>query len=295
MPADDVLLAIPNVSEGADIATLDAIGAAFTRSGGVTLLDVHSDPDHGRTVFTLAGRPGALAPALRDGAREVLDRIDLRDDRSAGLHPHVGALDVAPFVHLDPRRRGAACAEALHAGALLGELGLPCVLYGALGGGRTRADLRRGGPAGLAAKVAAGEVVPDFGPRDGLHPSAGAVLLAARPPLVAFNIELAPSATLEDAKRIAARIREGGPDGLPGLKAIGLALEHRDGVAQISMNVEDHLALPLREVVDAIAVHAAVAEAELVGLAPQAAFERFPDGIAVRNRRTVEDALARVS
>lgn len=295
MSADDVLLAIPNVSEGTDTATLDAIAAGFTASGGATLLDVHSDPDHGRTVFTLAGLPGALAPALRDGAREVIARIDLRDARSAGLHPHVGALDIAPFVHLDPARRGAACAETLVAGALLGSLGLPCVLYGALGGGRTRADLRRGGPAGLDAKVRAGEVVPDFGPRDTLHPSAGAVLLAARAPLVAFNVELAPPATRQDAQRIAARIREGGEDGLPGLRAIGLALEHRDGVAQISMNVEDHLALPLADVVAAIARHAEVAEAELVGLAPAAAFERFPDTIPVRNRRTVEDALARVS
>jgi len=293
--ADDVLLAIPNVSEGTDAAALEAIAAAFTASGGATLLDVHSDPDHGRTVFTLAGLPGALAPALRDGAREALARVDLRDARTAGLHPYVGALDVAPFVHLDRARRGAACAEALLAGALLSSLGLPCVLYGALGGGRTRADLRRGGPAGLEAKVRAGEVVPDFGPRDALHPSAGAVLLAARPPLVAFNVELAPPATLDDARRIAAAIREGGPDGLPGLRAIGLTLDHRDGVAQISMNVEDHLALPLGDVVAAIAAHAEIAEAELVGLAPAAAFERFPDSIAVRDRRTVEDALARVS
>ncbi|PTL56163.1 hypothetical protein [Paraconexibacter algicola] len=293
--ADDLLLAIPNVSEGADEAILDAIGAAFTAAGGATLLDVHADADHGRTVFTLAGRPGQLAPALRDGAAAVLEHVDLRDPARAGLHPHVGALDVVPLVHLDPARRGAACAEALHAGALLGELGLPCVLYGPLGGGRTRADLRRGGPAGLAARVRAGEVVPDFGPREDLHPGAGAVLLAARPPLVAFNVELAAPATLADAQAIAARIREGGPDGLPGLRAIGLELAHRDGVAQVSMNVEDHLALPLRDVVAAIAAHAPVAAAELVGLAPQAAFADFPTAVPVRNRRTVEDALARVS
>jgi len=290
---DDLLLAIPNVSEGTDRATIDAIAAAFTQTGGATLLDVHADADHGRTVFTLAGRPGALAPALRDGAREALARVDLR--HHTGLHPHVGALDVAPFVHLDDARRGAACAEALHAGALLGDLGLPVVLYGALGGGRTRADLRTGGPARLDERVGAGEIVPDFGPRDGLHPGAGAVLLAARPPLIAFNVELTPPATLEDAQAIARRIREGGEDGLPGLKAIGLTLAHRGGVAQISMNVEDHRALPLRDVVAAIARYAAVAETELVGLAPRAAFAGFPADVTVRNRRTVEDALARVS
>jgi len=291
--ADDLLLAIPNVSEGADRAAIDAIAAGFTASGGAMLLDVHSDADHGRTVFTLAGRPGALAPALRDGAREVLARVDLR--RHEGIHPHVGALDVAPFVHLDPARRGAACAEALHAGALLGDLGLPCVLYGVLGGGRTRAQLRLGGPSALDERVRCGEVVPDFGPRAGLHPSAGAVLLAARAPLIAFNVELAPPATLADAVRIATTIREGGMEGLPGLRAIGLTLAHRDGVAQVSMNIEDHLGLPLRVVVDAVRRHADVAETELVGLAPAAAFVGFGDDIAVRNRRTVEDALASVS
>lgn len=293
---DDFLLAVPNVSEGTDGAAIAAIAAAFTAGGGATLLDVHSDPDHGRTVFTLAGRPGALAAAVRDGAREVMARIDLR--RHAGLHPHVGALDVAPFVHLDDARRGAACAEALHAGALLADLGLPCLLYGALSGGRTRAALRRGGPAALDARVRAGELVPDFGrgpAGSGTHPTAGAVLLAARPPLIAFNVELAPPATLADAQRIAALIRDGGEEGLPGLRAIGLTLAHRADVAQVSMNVEDHRALPLRDVVAAIARHAEVTEAELVGLAPAAAFEDFPADVPVRDRRTVEDALARVS
>jgi glutamate formiminotransferase/glutamate formiminotransferase/formiminotetrahydrofolate cyclodeaminase len=290
---DDLLLAIPNVSEGADRDVIDAIAAAFTARGGATLLDIHADPDHGRTVFTLAGRPGALAPALRDGAREVLARVDLR--RHEGLHPHVGALDVAPFVHLDAARRGAACAEALHAGALLGDLGLPCILYGVLGGGRTRAELRRGGPPAQEQRLRLQEIVPDFGPRGRLHPSAGAVLLAARPPLIAFNVELAAGAGLADASRIASAIREGGADGLPGLRAIGLTLAHRDDVAQISMNVEDHVALPLRDVVAAIARHAPIAQAELVGLAPAAAFEGFPAEIVVRNRRTVEDALASVS
>jgi glutamate formiminotransferase len=117
------------------------------------------------------------------------------------------------------------------------------------------------------------------------------VLVAARPPLVAFNVELAPPATLEDARRIAAAIRESGPEGLPGLRALGLWLEHRS-TAQVSMNVEDHRALPLAEVVAAIARHAPVAEAELVGLAPAAAFDGFPAEIPVRHRRTIEDALS---
>jgi glutamate formiminotransferase len=280
-----VLLAIPNVSEGRDGRAIEAIGAAFD----ARLLGIHSDPDHHRSVFTLAGTPGSLAGAVLGGAAEVVRRIDL--DRHEGIHPRVGAIDVAPIVYLDPGERGAACAEALVLGDLLGQtLELPVFLYGELAQGRTRAELRRGGPATLAERIAAGELRPDFGPRR-LHPSAGAVLVAARPPLVAFNVELAPSATLEDAKAIATRIREGGPEGLEGVRAIGLWLDAR-GVAQVSTNVEDHRRVPLAEVIAAIARHATPSRAELVGLAPRAAFEGFPDELPVANRRTVEDALA---
>jgi glutamate formiminotransferase len=108
--------------------------------------------------------------------------------------------------------------------------------------------------------------------------------------LIAFNVELAPPATLQDAKAIAASIREGGAEGIPSVRAIGLWLEHRQ-TAQVSTNVEDHRATPLATVVAAIRRHAQVTEAELVGLAPKAAFEGFPEDVPVRNRRTVEDAL----
>ena len=282
------LLAVPNVSEGRAMDVLDTIGAAFAAGGSVRMLDRHGDPDHHRAVFTFAGAAGEIAPALASGAQAAIAHIDLRAER--GLHPHVGALDIAPVVHLDARRRGAACAEALLAGSLLGELGLPVFLYGALAGGRTRADIRRGGPARLAQRLAAGEIDPDFGPRR-LHPTAGAVLVGARPPLIAFNIELAPPASLYDAARIAALVREGGAEGLTGLRAIGLSLAARDDVAQVSCNVEDHLALPLARVVEAVGRHARVAECELVGLAPAAAFAGFPGDLVVRNRRTIEDAL----
>ncbi|HEX8102073.1 MAG TPA: hypothetical protein VF533_05655, partial [Solirubrobacteraceae bacterium] len=124
------LLAVPNVSEGRDRAVLDAIGAAFESAGGVRVLDVHADPDHHRAVFTLAGAPGTLAPALQNGAREAIARIDLRTHE--GAHPRVGALDVAPIVHRDAATRGHACAEALVAADLLGQLGLPVYLYGEL-------------------------------------------------------------------------------------------------------------------------------------------------------------------
>ena len=131
--------------------------------------------------------------------------------------------------------------------------------------------------------------MPDAGPAV-LHPSAGAVLVAARPPLVAFNVELAPPATLADARAIAARIRAGGAEGLPGVRAIGLELPDQ-GIVQVSTNVEDPALASPAAVVAAVARHAPVARAELVGLAPRAAFAGFPSAVEVRGLRTVEDAL----
>jgi glutamate formiminotransferase / 5-formyltetrahydrofolate cyclo-ligase len=283
-----MLLAVPNVSEGRDAVAVAEIADAFA-AGGAELLDIHSDPDHNRSVVTLKGGPGRLSHALLAGAREAVDRIDLT--AYDGLHPHVGALDVAPVVHLDAGTRGAACAEALVAAELIAsELAIPVFLYGALAGGRTRAQLRRGGPQELARRMRAGELSPDFGPREP-HPTAGATLVAARPPLVAFNVELAAPATKADAMGIAAGLREGGPAGLPGVRAIGLDLAARDGVAQVSLNIEDHERTSLAEVVAAIARHARITETELVGLAPAAAFAGFPDDIPVRNRRTIEEAV----
>jgi glutamate formiminotransferase/glutamate formiminotransferase/formiminotetrahydrofolate cyclodeaminase len=296
-----LLLAVPNVSEGRDVATITAIGGAYDRGGAARarVLDVHADPDHHRTVHTVAGVAGALADALLAGAEEAIARIDLGAPR--GLHPHVGALDVCPVVHLDDARRGAAILEALAVADGLGRLGLPVFLYGELGDGRTRAQVRRGGPAELARRMDAGELVPDFGP-DRPHPTAGAVLVAARPPLLAFNVELAAPATVEHARAIAAAVREGGRDGLPGVRAIGLGLEHAEGlaaggipVAQVSCNVEDHRAVPLADLVRRIALHAPVAACEVVGLPPEEAFEGFPEGVLVRNRRTIEDAVAAVA
>jgi glutamate formiminotransferase len=281
------LLAIPNVSEGRDPVAIAAIARAF----GPGLLDVHRDVDHHRSVFTVAGAPGQLAATVLGGAREAIARVDLA--AHAGIHPRVGALDVAPIVYLEPEQRGAACAEALVlADRLAEELALPVFLYGILAHGRTRAELRRGGPAELGRRIAAGELRPDFGPRR-LHPTAGATLVGARPPLLAFNVELAPPATLDDAQAIAARIRESGPEGLPGLRAIGLWLEQA-GVAQVSTNVEDHRAVRLADVVAAVAAHAAVQGVEVVGLPPRTAYDGFPPDIPIRGHRILEDALAQV-
>jgi len=273
------LLAVPNVSEGRNAKTLDAIGQAFEQAGA-RLLDRHEDPDHNRAVFTLTAEPGTLAQAVLQGAKEAIARIDLTTH--TGEHPRVGAIDVAPIVYLDEADRGAACAEALVLADALGREGLPVYLYGALAGGRTRAELRRGGPGALIARTA-----PDYGPPR-LHPTAGAVLVAAREPLVAFNVELAPPATLADARAIAALIREGGAEGLPGVRAIGLQLAH---AVQVSTNVEDHRAATPADVVAAVRRHAAVAAAELVALAPAAALEGFPADVPLRGRATIEERL----
>jgi glutamate formiminotransferase len=174
--------------------------------------------------------------------------------------------------------RGAACAEALLAAGRLGdELGLPVYRYGVLAGGRTRADVRRGGPAALAVTA------PAFGP-PAIDPRHGATLVAARPPLVAFNFEI--DGDVELARAAATRLRE-----LPGVVALGLWLQSA-GVAQVSCNVEDHEALALARLLEAVERHAPVTEAELVGLAPAAAFDGWPERVPIRNRATIEERLS---
>jgi glutamate formiminotransferase / 5-formyltetrahydrofolate cyclo-ligase len=283
-----LLLAAPNVSEGRNRDAVAAMGRAFQPA---RLIDVHSDADHGRSVFTLAAKQGELASALVRGARAVLDAVDLR--RHAGVHPHVGALDVAPAVYLSQDDRGAACAEALTTAGLIGdELEVPVFLYGQLAthtDRRERAELRRGGPDRLRARVESGELRPDFGPRR-IDPRAGVTLATARPPLGAVNFDLA-SEDVELARRIAADLREAG-GGLPGVRAIGLPLPSR-GCAQVSFNVHDPLATPLAELVAAVEARSPVARAELVGLAPRAALTGLPEDLPLlaAERHTIEDAL----
>ena len=300
--------------------TIAAIGRAFAREagaggghlvgdpagahsrGGVRLLDRHCDPDHHRSVFTLGGRSGELADGLLAGAAAVVERVDVMARRSAdreqtGEHPYVGALDVAPVVYLDAAARGAACAESLVVADRIGEeLGVPVFLYGELtntgdGSARTRAELRRGGVACLAERMRMG-LSPDFGPSR-MHPTAGATLVAAREPLVAFNVQLAVPATVEDARDIAALIREGGGEGLPGVRAIGVSLG--GGVGQVSMNIERPLEVSVASAIEAVRRHAPVSGAELVGLAPRAALEGFPQDVPLPGfdpaRHVIENAL----
>lgn len=291
--APDLLMAVPNVSDGRHRPLLETIERGFAPA---RFLDIHADPDHNRSVFTLAARQGELADGLVSGARTVVENVDIT--LHGGVHPYVGALDVLPVVYRDESQRGPACAEVLTAAARIGdELGLPVILYGELATRpehRERAALRKGGAEALARRIESGEVVPDFGPARA-HPTAGVVLATARPPLVAFNVDLA-TPDLDAARRIASAIREA-DGGLPGVRAIGLWLEHR-GCAQVSTNVHDHRATPLREIVAAVAAEAPVGEAELVGLAPVAAFEGFPDDVPLRGftpeRHLLENVLAAI-
>ena len=212
-PADERLLAVPNLSEGAD----PGIVAELRSSLGprVALLDEHSDAVHNRTVFTIAGDEAALLPALLRLARTAIERIDLT--RQRGAHPRIGALDVCPIVFHDPALRPRAIDLARAVAKQLGTLGLPIFLYGGLASGeerRERAFFRRGGHVGLTRRMREGDPAPDFGPGRP-HPTAGAVLVTARPPLAAFNLELEPGAALEAGREIAAGLREAG-GGCPG-------------------------------------------------------------------------------
>jgi len=288
----NLLLGVPNFSEGRDAGHVTTLATALAGdSPAVRLLDVHQDPDHHRSVFTLAAAPGALSIALMRAAAIAVDRIDVmgpegRGRPEPGQHPNVGALDVAPVVYLDEPMRGAACAEALVLADRIGhELSVPVFLYGELTASadqapRTRAQLRRGGVAALAERMgdAADPLRPDFGPPR-LHPRAGATLVAARPPLVAFNLLLAPPADLARAQAVAAAVREGGELGLPGVRAIGVWLEGKG--PQVSVNLERPGAVALSELVAAVRLQAQISSCELVGLAPRVALEGFPEDVEI--------------
>jgi glutamate formiminotransferase / 5-formyltetrahydrofolate cyclo-ligase len=276
------LLAAPNVSEGSNAARIEALRDAFSR--GVTLLDDHSDADHDRTVFTLAGHGAQLRDALVSGAEQAIETIDMGGYE--GLHPAVGALDVCPLVWLDPADDGGSRTEAVELAAQIGGLGVPVFLYGELASRpehAERAYFRNGGLAELWLRMEGGGLEPDFGPMLP-HPTAGVTLVTARPPLAAFNVEL-DSGDLDLARAVAAGLREAG-GGLPGVRAIGLALS--SGRTQVSTNIHDPLSVPLAEVVAkvrelAAPLGAGPVEAEVVGLVPEAALRGYPEDVPIRD------------
>jgi glutamate formiminotransferase len=259
------LESVPNFSEGRDRATLDALAGAL--SATARLLDVHADADHNRSVFTLVADEDDLVEALVAAIACARERIDLRQHE--GAHPRVGAADVVPVVPVRPadmeRAKRAALALAERVG---GELDLPVFVYGELAPGRGPAFFRAEGLEGLRRRVESGELAPEFGPAR-IDERSGAVLVGARRPLIAFNVNL--RGELEAAREIAAAVRER-DGGFPGVRALGLELP-RAGLVQVSMNVEDWEAAALHDLLAAIEREAAargakVVGSELVGLMP---------------------------
>ena len=263
------LEAVPNFSEGRDRLTIDAIGEAL--ADYARLLDVHSDADHNRSVYTLVGSRDELVAALLGAIAVARERIDLRSQE--GAHPRIGAADIVPIVPIRPEDAEQAREAALELGRRVGEeLALPVFLYGELAPGLGPAFFRRGGPEELQRRLDAGEIAPDFGPPR-LDERAGGVLVGSRPPLIAFNVNLAGD-DLEGAQEVARAVRER-DGGFPGVRALGLRLPLA-GHVQVSLNIEDWRAAPLHEVVAAVEREAQargleVTGSELVGLLPAGA------------------------
>jgi glutamate formiminotransferase len=269
-----LLECVPNVSEGRRPEVISRLSAAVTSAPGVRLLDVSSDPDHNRSVFTLAGEAGPLHSALLALYETALAEIDLT--RHEGVHPRVGAVDVVPFVPLGgtPMQEAVAAAETL-AAEVAKRFALPVYLYerAARRPERSRlADIRRGGFEGLPSKMADPAWVPDFGPPR-VHPTAGVTVIGARFFLIAFNA-LLDTPDVSIAKAIARRVRESG-GGLPAVRAMGVYLPSR-GRAQVSMNLTDYRQTSVWTALERVrseadALGAAIAETELIGLLPEEA------------------------
>jgi glutamate formiminotransferase len=263
------LESVPNFSEGRDTETIAALRSALAARADV--LDVHADADHNRSVFTLVADDADLVDSLLAGIACARDRIDLR--RHTGAHPRIGAADVVPVVPVRRGDDGRAGAAARQLAQRIGEeLELPVFLYGDSAPGRGPAFFRRGGPDELQRRIDRGELAPDYGPRR-LDARAGGVIVGARRPLIAFNVNLRTD-DVQIAREIASSVRETG-GGFPGVRALGLALPST-GHAQVSMNVEDYEAAALHDILARVEAEAAargvgVAGSELVGLMPAAA------------------------
>jgi glutamate formiminotransferase len=276
LPVPPPLECVPNLSEGRRPEVVARLAAAASSAPGARLLDVSSDPDHDRSVLTLAGGPEGLHWALLALYEAALAGIDLGAHQ--GVHPRLGAVDVVPFVPLGDTPMAAAVAAARRlAEEVARRFGIPVYLYeqAALRPDRTAlAEIRRGGFEGLPAKLADPAWAPDFGPARA-HSTAGATVIGARFFLIAFNAVLA-TADVGIARAIARRVRESG-GGLPSVRAMGVPLASR-GLAQVSMNLVDYRRTPPARALAAVEAEAAalgtaVVETEIVGLVPAAAVE----------------------
>ncbi len=265
---------VPNVSEGRRPEIIAAMADAVRHVAGARLLDVSSDPSHNRSVFTLAGDASAVEGAVLALAERAVADIDLRTQR--GEHPRLGAVDVVPFIPIE----GVTMADCVELAKTVGAAiaarhGVPIYLYEEASSNPARKnleDIRRGEFEGLGAKMATPGWAPDFGPALP-HPSAGATVVGARMPLIAYNINLATD-RLDVAKKIAAAIRHSS-GGYRFVKAMGVALEDR-GLVQVSMNLTNFEKTPIFRVFETVKREAerhgvAVLESEIVGLVPSAA------------------------
>jgi len=266
---------VPNVSEGRDPARLRRLRAVLAAAPGIALANVHADPDHHRSVFTFLGPPDAVAAAALALAGTVVAELDMRAHQ--GIHPRVGALDVLPFVPLAGATMAEAVALAHRVGHAVAERhALPVYYYGEAARRPERRgvrELRRGEYEGLAARLAGEDGRPDDGPAR-FDARSGAALVGARDVLVAYNVWLAGD-DLDVARAIARGVRESG-GGLPAVQALGLPLASRRRV-QVSMNLVDYKKTPIPAAFDRVSAEArrrgvAIEHAELVGLAPRAAF-----------------------
>jgi glutamate formiminotransferase len=262
---------VPNFSEGRDLVVVDQIVNCFRGKEGLKLLDYSCDSDHNRMVVTVAGQAEPLKQAIIQSVGEAIRHIDLT--RHQGRHPRMGAADVIPFIPLQNATMEDAVELARQVGQQLAErYDLPVYLYEEAASAshrRNLADVRRGEFEGLTAKLADLLWKPDFGP-DKPHPTAGAVIVGARPFLIAYNINL-DTDRLEVAKAIAKRIRFCS-GGLPYCKAIGLMLDSRQ-VVQVSINLTNPTSTGLHQVFDLVSEEAAkyqvaVLNSELIGLIP---------------------------
>jgi glutamate formiminotransferase len=286
---------VPNVSEGRRLEIVELLATAISSVKGVHLLDRTSDASHNRSVFTLAGPAGPVGDALERLVGAAIREIDMEEHW--GEHPRIGAVDVVPWVPLGDTTMDEAVELARAFGKRVAErFDVPVYLYADAATRSERvklADVRRGQYEGLKAEIDHRGREPDFGPSQ-MHPSAGAVAVGARPFLIAYNINL-ESPDRDLAVRIARRIRESG-GGLPKVQANGFFIEEL-GRAQVSMNLLDFRTTPLWRVWETVRAEAAedgveLAESELIGLAPVAAFLDVADHIEARADAPVEKRLA---
>jgi glutamate formiminotransferase len=297
-----VIETIPNVSEGRRPELLQELSAAVHGAPGALVLNESADPSHNRSVFTVAGTADAIVDAVMRLMAVAIAGIDLRTHR--GVHPRIGALDVVPFVPLG----GTSISECVTLSHTVGRAiaerwSVPVFLYehSANRPERRRLEqIRRGQFEGLAAKMRGAEWAPDFGP-DAPHPTAGATVIGARTPLIAFNVNL-DTADLDTARHIAMAIRESS-GGLRCVKALGVLLAHRN-VAQVSMNLTDFTITPVQVAFEAVREEAArrgvgVLESELIGLIPDAALAGVtPEQLQLtrfsRASQVLEERIARL-